>query len=133
VFSDKYKEMVAAKERIGGIFDEMRQAYSLRRYFEFDFPTHFDNRNIRKISELTKDFDAALKMWRRRVPAVVREDVRRLNAKSIHPELDFREQIRDLETHWICFWMSSMPPTYTRMPSNTKCSRYPNGRSFWKT
>lgn len=98
VFSEKYKELVAAKERIGGIFDEMRHAYSLRRYFEFDFPVQFDSRNIRKISELTKDFDGALKMWRRRVPAIVREDVRRLNAKSIHPELDFREQIRDLET-----------------------------------
>jgi hypothetical protein len=98
VFSDKYKELVAAKERIGGIFGDMRQAYSLRRYFEFDFPPQFDQRNIKKISELTKDFDAALKMWRKRVPAIVREDVRRLNAKSIHPELDFREQIRDLET-----------------------------------
>lgn len=97
VFSEKYKELVAAKERIGGIFEEMRQAYALRRYFEFDFPTQFDPRNIRKISELTKDFDAALKMWRRRVPAIVREDVKRLNAKSIHSELDFREQIKDLE------------------------------------
>lgn len=98
VFSDKYKELVAAKERIGEIFDEMRRAHGMRRYFEFDFPAQFDPRNIRKISELTKDFDAALKMWRRRVPAVVREDVRRLNAKSVHPELDFKEQIRDLET-----------------------------------
>jgi hypothetical protein len=98
VFSDKYKELVAAKGRIGGVFDEMRQAYSLRRYFEFDIPASFDNRNIRKISELTKDFDAALKIWRRRVPSIVREDVRRLNAKSIHSELDFKEQILDLET-----------------------------------
>lgn len=97
VFSDKYKEIVAAKERIGGIFDEMRRAYSLRRYFEFDFPGSFDNRNIRKISELTQDFDAAMQMWRRRIPAIVREDVRRLNAKSIHSELDFKDKIKDLE------------------------------------
>lgn len=98
VFSDKYKELIAAKGHIGEIFDNMRQAHGLRRYFEFDFPPQFDSRNIKKISELTKDFDAALKMWRKRVPAIVREDVRRLNAKSIHPELDFREQIRELET-----------------------------------
>lgn len=97
VFSEKYKELVAAKEKLGGIFDEMRQAYALRRYFEFDFPAQFDPKNIKKISELTRDFDGALKMWRRRVPAIVREDVRRLNAKSVHSELDYREQIRDLE------------------------------------
>ncbi|MBL7828133.1 MAG: ATP-binding protein [Saprospiraceae bacterium] len=97
VFSDKYKEIVAAKEKIGVLFDEMRRAFSMRRYFEFDFPASFDNRNIRKINELTQDFDAAMRMWRRRIPAIVREDVRRLNAKSIHPELDFKDKIKDLE------------------------------------
>lgn len=97
VFSDKYKEIVAAKEKIGSIFDEMRRTYALRKYFEFDFPTTFDNRNIRRISELTKDFDAALRMWRKRIPGSVREDVRRLNAKSIHPEVDFKEKVKDLE------------------------------------
>lgn len=97
VFSDKYKEIVAAKERIGEIFDEMRRTYSLRRYFEFDFPASFDNRNIRRISELTKDFDAAMRMWHRRIPSIVREDVRRLNANSIHAEIDFKEKIKDLE------------------------------------
>jgi hypothetical protein len=98
VFSEKYKEIVAAKEAIGVVFEDMRRAYSLRKYFDFDFPPHFDNRNIRKISELTKDFEAALKMWRRKIPNIVREDVRRLNVKSIHPDLDFKDQIRDLES-----------------------------------
>jgi AAA domain len=97
VFSDRYKEIVGAKEKIGGIFDEMRRAHSLRKYFEFDFPAFFDNRNIKKISELTKDFEASLRLWRRRIPATVREDVRRLNAKTIHAALDYREQIKDLE------------------------------------
>ena len=97
VFSDRYKEIVAAKEKIGTTFEEMRRAYSLRKYFDFDFPTSFDNKNIKKISEFTKDFEASLRLWRRRIPNVVREDVRRLNAKSIHADLDFREQIKELE------------------------------------
>lgn len=97
VFSDRYKEIVAAKEKIGVTFDEMRRVYSLRRHFEFDFPGSFDNKNIKKISELTKDFEASLRMWRRRIPSVVREDVRRLNGKSIQADLDFREQVKELE------------------------------------
>lgn len=97
VFSERYKDIVLAKEKLGGIFDDMRKAHGLRKYFEFDFPPNFDNRNIKKISELTKDFEAALRMWRRRIPNSVREDVRRLNARSIHADLDFREQIKDLE------------------------------------
>ena len=97
VFSDRYKEIVTAKEKIGATFDEMRRTYSLRKYFEFDFPAFFDNKNIKKISELTKDFEASLRLWRRRIPSVVREDVRRLNGKSIQADLDFREQIKELE------------------------------------
>ncbi|MEZ4965383.1 MAG: hypothetical protein R2791_09075 [Saprospiraceae bacterium] len=97
VFSDRYKEIVAAKEKIGATFDEMRRSYGLRKYFDFDFPNHFDSKNIKKISELTKDFEASMRLWRRRIPSVVREDVRRLNAKSIHADLDFREQIKELE------------------------------------
>lgn len=97
VFSDKYKQILAAKEELGAAFDTLRKAYSLRKYFEFDFPTNFDNRNLKKIAELTKDFEASLRLWRRRIPAVVREDVRRLNGKSIHGDLDFKEQIRYLE------------------------------------
>lgn len=97
VFSDRYKEIVAAKEKIGTTFDEMRRAYGLRKHFEFDFPSYFDNKNIKKISELTKDFEASMRMWRRRIPTTVREDVRRLNGKSIQADLDFREQVKELE------------------------------------
>lgn len=97
VFSDRYKQISEAKEKLGEAFEALRRAYSLRKYFDFDFPPFFDTRNIKKIAELAKDFDAALRLWRRRIPAVVREDVRRLNNKSIHAELDFREQIKELE------------------------------------
>ena len=97
VFSDRYKEIVTAKEKIGATFEEMRRLYSLRKYFEFDFPPTLDVKNIKKIAELTKDFEASLRLWRRRIPGAVRDDVRRLNGKSIHSDLDFREQIKDLE------------------------------------
>ena len=97
VFSDRYKEIVQAKEKIGETFEELRRAYIFRKYFDFDFPPYFDPKNIKKVSEMTKDFEASLRLWRRRIPATVREDVRRLNAKSIHSDLDFREQVKDLE------------------------------------
>lgn len=97
VFSDRFKQISEAKEKLGENFDALRRAYGLRKYFDFDFPPLFDTKNIKKIAELTKDFEAALRLWRRRIPSVVREDVRRLNGKSIHAELDFREQIKELE------------------------------------
>jgi hypothetical protein len=97
VFSDRYKQITAAKETLVEHYKNLRETHFQRRYFEFDFPSGFDPLNIRKTGELVKDFEAALRMWRRRVPAVIREDLRRLNAKSIHQGLDFKEQARELE------------------------------------
>jgi hypothetical protein len=97
VFSDRFKQIAASKQKLGEDYEVLRRAYGQRKYFDFDFPQNFDVRNIKKIAELAKGFEGALSSWRRRIPGIVREDVRRLNAKSIHAELDFREQIKELE------------------------------------
>jgi hypothetical protein len=97
VFSERYKFISQAKERLAVDFEALRRAYQPRKYFEFDIPAGFDVRNIKKIAELTKDFEASLRLWRRRIPTMVRDEVRRLNSKSIHSDLDFGEQVKDLE------------------------------------
>jgi len=97
VFSDRYKQISEAKQRLGEDYEKLRQAFNQHKYFDFDFPAAFDVRNIKKIAEQAAGFEEALAGWRRRIPGIVREDVRRLNAKSIHGELDFREQIKELE------------------------------------
>jgi AAA domain/PhoH-like protein len=97
VFSEKYKDIIESKDKIGADFENLRKIYLTRKYFDFDFPANLDTKNIRKISELAKDFEASLRLWRKRIPATVREDIRRLNTKSILFDLDFREQIKDLE------------------------------------
>lgn len=97
VFSDHYKQISAGKEKISRNYDALRRLYKEKKYFDFDFPTNFDTRNIKKIAEHSKDFEAALRLWRKKIPATVREDLRRLNNNSIHSELDFREQVKELE------------------------------------
>jgi len=97
VFSDRYKQISEAKQQLGEDYENLRRAFNQHKYFDFDFPQSFDLRNIKKISEQAAGFEEAMAAWRRRIPGIVREDVRRLNAKSIHGELDFREQIKDLE------------------------------------
>lgn len=97
VFSDRYKDILAAKNRISAEFEELLKIYAFKKYFEFDFPAQMDVRNIRKVSELTKRFEDALHLWRKRIPNLVREELRRLNAKSTHHELDFKEDVRELE------------------------------------
>ncbi len=97
VFSDRYKQIAAAKDALGIAYDELKRAHAMYRYFEFDFPATFDTRNTKKLGDLAKDFDAAMRLWRRKINTIIREDLRRLNAKSIHSGLDYKEQMKELE------------------------------------
>lgn len=97
-FSEKYREITAAKEKIGQDFEAMRRLHAAQKYFEFDFPKNFDLRNIPKISEITRDFDTALKNWRKRIPAIVREDLKRWSQKAVHSNLlEFKKEVSELE------------------------------------
>ncbi len=98
VFSDRYRQIVEAKEKISADFEQLRQLHQNRKYFEFEFAPDTDAGQIPKISEQTRAFEKVLKSWLRSVPALVRDDLRRLNARSIHSELlDFRDSIAELE------------------------------------
>jgi hypothetical protein len=97
VFSDKYKDILASKEKVSTDFENLRKIYAVRKYFDFDFPANLDSKDIQKVSNLTKNFEESLKLWRKRIPAIVREDIRRLNTKSNLFDLDYKDQIKDLE------------------------------------
>jgi hypothetical protein len=97
VFSEKYREMVAQKEKIGIAYDALKKAFLHRKYFDFEFPLRFDSANIKKVGELTTDFEVTLRHWRKRTAGNVRTDVSRLASKSTLFELDFGKQIEELE------------------------------------
>jgi hypothetical protein len=103
VFSDFYKQISAGKERIGRQYEALRQLHRETKYFDFDFPANFDIRNIKKIADLAQDFDAALRQWRKKIPGIVREDLRRLNSGSVHPQIAFREPVAQLESSMDAF------------------------------
>jgi len=98
VFSERYRQIVEAKEKVSADFEQLRQTHQNRKYFEFEFAPGTDAGQIPKIAEQTRAYEKTLNTWLRSIPAVVREDVRRLNARSVHPEIDFRDVISDLET-----------------------------------
>ena len=95
--SDKYKQMVAGKEAVGAAFETLRKRYQIYKYFDFDFPQVFDLRDLPKIAELTQSFETSLGHWQKRIPVAVREEVRRLNGRTIHQGINFRESVQDLE------------------------------------
>lgn len=98
VFSERYKQIVEAKEKIGADYELLRQTHQNRKYFEYDFPANVDAGQIPRIAEQTRAYEKMLNNWLRSVPSLVRDDVRRLNARSVHPALDFRDDVSQLET-----------------------------------
>jgi hypothetical protein len=97
--SDNTKQMTADKEQVAVAFEQLRKAYNLVKYFDFDFPNQYDPRDLPRIAELTKTFTTALEQWQKKIPGIVREEVKRLNARSIHQGIDFRDSVKELETH----------------------------------
>ncbi len=97
VFSERYKQIVEAKEKISADYELLRQTHQNRKYFEFDFPANIDVGEIPRIAEQTHAFEKMLTNWLRSLPSLVRDDVRRLNARSVHPAIDFREAVSELE------------------------------------
>ena len=49
VFSDRFKQLGAAKQELGKAFEELRREHSQQNYFDFEFPANFDVRNIKRI------------------------------------------------------------------------------------
>ncbi len=100
VFSDRYRQIVEAKEKMSAYFRQLYQEHQRYKYFEFDFPSPLDATQLPQIAESTRAYEKALRQWLRNIPALLREEMRRLNSRSVHPEMavNFREAISELET-----------------------------------
>ncbi len=97
VFSNKHKNILQAKEAIAFQFQELQKAYQERKYFDYRFPKTVELKNIKRIRQYLEDFEKTLDHWYQRLPNIVQEEVQRLNNKTVHIDLDFREQIEELE------------------------------------
>ncbi|MCS6928238.1 MAG: hypothetical protein NZM43_01965 [Saprospiraceae bacterium] len=97
VFSERYKQMVAAKEKISADYKLLCQKHLSQRYFEFEFPSDIDVGQIPRIAEQVRNYEKTLQQWLRSVPSLVRDDVRRLNGRNVHPAVDFHATVVELE------------------------------------
>lgn len=95
--SERYKMMVSDKEQVGVAYEALRKRFSLTKLFDFDFPQQYDARDLPKIADSTQTFEAALENWFKRIPLLVRDEVRKLNARTIQHGIDFRDSVQELE------------------------------------
>ena len=97
VFSDRIKKQTEAKESIFAEYKAMKKLYDAYKHFDFDFPNILDGSNPKKLGVACQNFHKALVLWRKRIPAIVREDIVRLSGKNALYETGMREHFQSLE------------------------------------
>jgi hypothetical protein len=97
VFSHKHKEILQAKEDISEQYQNLQKIFLERQYFDYRFPGGSDTRHLKRIRQSLQDFEKTLEHWYQKLPASIQEEVHRLNSKTVHVDLDYFEQIRELE------------------------------------
>ncbi|MFQ5446732.1 MAG: hypothetical protein ACE5FF_07350, partial [Saprospiraceae bacterium] len=97
LFSAKKKRLTSAQEQVSKKYLALVRKFEANPFFEFHFPLCKDGMNIPKTLENLELFAASLKQWGQQLDDLVQDELLRLNSKTAHPDIDYREQIRDLE------------------------------------
>ncbi|MBK7869172.1 MAG: UvrD-helicase domain-containing protein [Saprospiraceae bacterium] len=97
VFSGKVKSVLEARDEVAGAYLELVKAFEKERYFDYQFSPSSEGKNIQKVSQNLASFEKALYNWRDGLPALVQEELSRLNAKNANEDLGLNDQIGELE------------------------------------
>lgn len=97
VFSGKHKNILQAREQINRDFKILSQLLLSNYKDAFHPQEHIDQKSSHKIVEHLNELEDQLYHWQELQKSSIPETLQRLNAKSIHPGLDYAEQISELE------------------------------------
>ncbi len=97
VFSGKYKSVLEAREEVGTQYLALVRKFEQAPAFDFQFPMTAEGKNIQKVRQNLDAFEKKLLRWRDSFPALVQDEVQRLNAKNAQEGLGLNEQMQELE------------------------------------
>ena len=97
IFSSKSKDITQAKEETFEQYNRIVNTYQQNTPFDFTFPAERDLKQVAHLKTFIPKFSKALEQWRLQIPALVQEDMVRLNNKTLVPSLGFKDQIEELE------------------------------------
>jgi len=97
VFSKRHKDILEIKEDIARQYDQLERNFGQQSYFDFQFQQANEGKNIPKVRQNLRAFKIELQKWASDIPQQVQEEIKRLSKKTVHPSLDYREQIKELE------------------------------------
>ena len=81
VFSKKHQQILAAKEQIYSAYDELKDFYASKCYFDYTLPMIRQHINLSDIAKDLTAFEQAADEWSPKIPKIVRQKVKELNQK----------------------------------------------------
>ncbi|RMG82320.1 MAG: hypothetical protein D6714_11480 [Bacteroidetes bacterium] len=97
LFSRHKKQIARAKEDVARDYAALERVFERGKYFEFHFLEAKDRQNIPKLTENLESFKNTLLYWQSKIETHVQEELMRLNSRNVHPDLDYKDQIAELE------------------------------------
>ena len=97
IFSKKKRTLKKEMSKVWLKYEQLMKSFLQAKYFEFPFIDPEHKTDLGKLKQSMQSFSGALQHWRQRLPSSIQEEIQRLNSKSIHTDLDFQEQIEELE------------------------------------
>jgi hypothetical protein len=96
VFSKKSYQIISAKDQIYKAYEELKDIYTSKKYFEHGMPSISKYLNLSALSKDLKSFETSADEWYARIPKIVRQKVKELTLKlPLKP--DFKKRFEALE------------------------------------
>ncbi|RMF29142.1 MAG: hypothetical protein D6765_04890, partial [Bacteroidetes bacterium] len=91
------KQLRLACQQVRDALRKLLQEHNRRSYFEISLPHDPRQLTMEQIQAWLEDFRKALFRWKGSIKNLVQDELLRLNSKTAHSDLDFQEQISELE------------------------------------
>ena len=97
-FSERSKMNLESKKALLNRFNNLKTKYYNKRYFDYSFAEISGGLTFDKIAENLEDFKISLRNWKQEFPVIVHNEIQRLSVQTIHPNLDYKTQLTELNT-----------------------------------
>jgi RecA/RadA recombinase len=98
LFNSRSKNILSAKDEAVRQYDELKKIHREKKYFQHVFLSEAESRDAKKMRANLESFELSLKGWRRTMPAVIHEELQRLNSKTAqYFDPSLAEDIKKLE------------------------------------
>ena len=98
IFSKRSKSVIQLKKELKRRFENLKEFYEKNALFESKIAGQADGKKVKEVSRALSEFKENLDGWRQQLPAIIQDEMIRLNTKSTNKNLDFKETITFLES-----------------------------------